>query len=117
MFLWERLRAASPGPISPYLANFVIKKVAPMRTAVSATRSVAKKAARVRQAASSGPSLAQVLAEVHSAIEAVIGSRAGDDQPLMEAGLDSLGKIVESLFFIFLYEITVIYTPDTIIAG
>ena len=94
MFLWERLEAASPGPISPYLANFVTKKVVAKRPATTATRTTAKKSTKSKRIASDGPSLVDVLAEVHAAIEAVIGSRAGDDQPLMEAGLDSLGEIL-----------------------
>ena len=97
VFLWDRLGAASPGPISPYLANFVTKKVAAKKPALTATTTTTKKAAKGRHVASSGPSLADVLAEVHAAIEAVIGVRAGDDQPLMEAGLDSLGKTFESM--------------------
>lgn len=92
MFLWERLGAASPGPISPYLSNFVTKKVVPRRPAVTAAKGKAKKTAKGKHAESKGPSIAEVLEEVHAAIEGVIGSRAGDDQPLMEAGLDSLGE-------------------------
>lgn len=92
MFLWERLGAASPGPISPYLANFVTKKAAPSKPATLLPRGPAKKSARLKTPVTErGQSLIKVLEEVHSAVEAVIGIKAGDEQPLMEAGLDSLG--------------------------
>ena len=90
--MWERLGAASPGPISPYLANFVTKKVPARKQAALQQKSAVQRNSKSKKVAESGQTLAQTLTEVHSAVEAVIGVKAGDDQPLMEAGLDSLGK-------------------------
>ena len=93
VFLWDRLGAASAGPISPYLANFVTKKAAVAKPAKQISRSIAKGGSRKAGTRDSGPSLAEILAEVHSAVEGVIGTQANGDQPLMEAGLDSLGNL------------------------
>ena len=92
MFLWDRLGAASPGPVHPYLADFAIKKAAPKPQARPVRAAAAKKGSKTPRAAPQGESLASVLAEVHSAVEGVTGTRAEDKQPLMEAGLDSLGR-------------------------
>ena len=87
------------------------KKVAAKRPVSTAAKSRARGAAKSKLTAHDGPSLADVLAEVHAAIEAVIGSRAGNDQPLMEAGLDSLGKIYKlqtiNIYLLILYSSSV----------
>lgn len=44
-------------------------------------------------AAVAGPSHQQVSAEVQSVVAALVGRAVGPEEPLMEAGLDSLGKI------------------------
>jgi hypothetical protein len=56
------------------------------------------------QAAEAGPaaeqpavSLDAVKAAVHSSVQEVLGSTVADDQPLMAAGLDSLGSVVSYL--------------------
>jgi hypothetical protein len=96
VFLWERLGAASPGPVNPYLADFVTKKAAPKPPARPVKAAAAKRGSKAPRGAPSGDSLATILSEVHSAVEGVSGSRAEDEQPLMEAGLDSLGEDSES---------------------
>lgn len=66
-----------------------------MKPKVQALTSPAKRSERKAASQSSGPSLLDVLAEVHVAIEGVTGTKANDEQPLMEAGLDSLGKLLK----------------------
>ena len=89
VFLWERLGAAAPGAVPPYLAEFVTKKAPPVSTA----RPVRARGKSGRKPQSAPKvDLAATLEQVHAAVEAVVGHKAGDDQPLMEAGLDSLGE-------------------------
>ena len=94
VFLWDRLGASSAGPVSPYLAEFVVKKATPPKAAVAPTPAKPAMQRRGR----SGPSavcqeeqVVAVKAAVHAAVEAVLGAGVGEDQPLMEGGLDSLG--------------------------
>ena len=92
VFLWERLGAASPGPISPYLAEFVTKK--PAVKALQPQKKTTKHLGRrTAGKVDSGRELESILLDVYSAVESVIGLKAEAEQPLMEAGLDSLGKI------------------------
>ena len=105
MFLWERLGAASPGPISPYLAEFVTKK--PAIKALQPQKKTTKHLGRrTAGKVDSGRELESVLLDVHSAVESVIGLKAEAEQPLMEAGLDSLGKIDVS-------HLSTVFTPPS----
>lgn len=45
-------------------------------------------------AASHGPSHQEVSAEVQSVVAALVGRSVGPEEPLMEAGLDSLGESI-----------------------
>ena len=89
VFLWDRLAARSAGPISPFLSDFAIRKSAEGRQAAAAATSGPGRAVG---AAASTDALIRVKAGVHAAVESIMGSTAGDEQPLMDAGLDSLGK-------------------------
>ena len=97
MFLWDRLGAASPGPVHPYLADFVTKTAASKPLARPVRAAAPKKGSKTPRAAPQGESLTSILAEVHSAVEGVTGTYAEDEQPLMEAGLDSLGESTNQL--------------------
>lgn len=44
-------------------------------------------------AASTGPSAEAMSSQVHDAVKSVLGSSVGGDDPLMQAGLDSLGSV------------------------
>jgi len=44
-------------------------------------------------AASTGPSTEAMSSQVHDAVKSVLGSSVGGDDPLMQAGLDSLGSV------------------------
>ena len=89
VFLWDRLAARSAGPISPFLAEFAIRNTAEGRQATAAVKS---RPGRAVSATASTDALIAVKADVHAAVESIMGSRAGDEQPLMDAGLDSLGE-------------------------
>ncbi len=45
-----------------------------------------------------GPSLEQVAAEVQAVVAGLVGHAVSGDQPLMEAGLDSLGAASAGIF-------------------
>lgn len=75
-----------------YLAEFVTKKP-PIIAQARQTRPITRSRQKPRVSTSSKPDKDATLTEVHGAVESVIGHKAGDEQPLMEAGLDSLGSI------------------------
>lgn len=92
VFLWARLAAAQPGAISPFLSEFVTKK------APAAPSTSTRPAKGQRQAA--GVAREGILAAIKAAVETVVGGVVAEDQPLMEAGLDSLGA-----FFLYAWQL------------
>jgi acyl carrier protein len=66
------------------------KKKVLATTAVGAAAGVAVAAIA---AASTGPSAEAMSTQVHDAVKSVLGSSVGGDDPLMQAGLDSLGSV------------------------
>jgi len=97
-FNWPRLLAANPaGPPPPFLSEF---EAAPPATAVAAVSTAAALRPSARQAPPSG--LAALPAEqrrralseaVGSVIVGLFGHPVASDEPLMAAGLDSLGAV------------------------
>ena len=59
---------------------------------VRSTKAV-RSAAGVVAAATAGPSLESLSSQVHESVRSVLGSSVGGDDPLMSAGLDSLGSV------------------------
>ena len=86
VFLWDRLRNASKGKISPYLSEFVH----PRRPTVAAPTAAA--GLSVSASKLPGSSVEEVQRRVAACAAAVLGGTVANfEQPLMEAGLDSLG--------------------------
>lgn len=76
-----------------YLAEFVSKKT-PVTSAKTAPKIAPKESRKQKASPSQKVDVSAILEEVHGTVESVIGHRAGDEQPLMEAGLDSLGDLL-----------------------
>ena len=110
MFLWDRLAEAQPAAASThFLEDFVPKPVttaaskatnAPMPAAIAPVQGTHGGRARrgpsgllkKKQGAGVWGDVGQMQAGVAAAVASVVGSAVPEDQPLMEAGLDSLGE-------------------------
>ena len=108
MFLWDRLAKAQPAAASTrFLEDFVPKPAtaaasptdAPMPAIIGPVQGARGGRGRrgppgllkKKQGPGAGGAVEQVQAGVAAAVASVVGSAVPEDQPLMDAGLDSLG--------------------------
>ena len=83
---------ASQVPSVPTWQNLLLKRLFPPLPAKPQLVARASRSRKGHDESQAASLLATIIAEVRAAVEGIAGGEIGDEQPLMEAGLDSLGR-------------------------
>lgn len=100
-FRWGRFMRQPRNRALPLFEEFALPEPTTQPAPAAAVPAVghpAVAAAPAEPPAAAVPSLADVLSVVLAAVAAVNGEGVGEDQPLVQAGLDSLGESLAALF-------------------
>jgi len=89
-FIWDRLLAGM-SPVPPFFGKFA--HLAPVAPVAASPRAKASPGARVLASSTRALAASSVEAKVMGSVRAILGADVGINEPLIDAGLDSLGAV------------------------